>query len=41
MHNDIQLFCNTDGVSNVAELQQTLQRSRVHLHQLAELCACR
>ena len=41
VHNHVQSFCKTDGVSNVSELQQMLQRSRVYLHQLAELCACR
>lgn len=41
MHNDIQSLCGTDGVSDVTELQQMLQRSRVYLHQIAELCACR
>ncbi|KAK1868669.1 hypothetical protein I4F81_011153 [Pyropia yezoensis] len=41
MHNDILSFCGTDGVADVTELQQMLQRSRVYLHQIAELCACR
>jgi len=41
MHNDIQSFYATECVSDVAALHQMLQRSRVYLHQIAELCACR
>jgi len=41
MHNDIQSFCAKECVSEVAELQQMLQRSRVYLNRIAELCACR
>jgi len=38
---DIQSFCATERVSDVAALHQMLQRSRVYLHQIGELCACR